>query len=80
MVLDSTVATSSNTNNKWYTQNEIETSVSGQEITIGLPDDVTIGSDLTVTGNLTVNGTTTTIATTNSTVEDSLIELNSWCK
>ena len=58
------------------TSNEIETSVSGQAITIGLPDDVTVGSDLTVTGNLTVNGTTTTLATTNSTVEDSLIELN----
>ena len=58
------------------TSNEIETSVSGQAITIGLPDDVTIGSDLTVTGNLTVNGTTTTLATNNSTVEDSLIELN----
>mgnify|MGYP003123844628 CR=1 FL=1 len=56
--------------------NEIETSVSGQAITIGLPDDVTVSSDLTVTGNLTVNGTTTTLATTNSTVEDSLIELN----
>ena len=58
------------------TSNEIETSVSGQAITIGLPDDVTVSSDLTVTGNLTVNGTTTTLATTNSTVEDSLIELN----
>ena len=73
---DSTVATSQ-TLTISGTSNEIETSVSGQEITIGLPDDVTIGSDLTVTGNLTVNGTTTTIATTNSTVEDSLIELNS---
>jgi preprotein translocase subunit Sec61beta len=72
---DSTVATSQ-TLTISGTSNEIETSVSGQEITIGLPDDVTIGSDLTVTGNLTVNGTTTTLATNNSTVEDSLIELN----
>jgi|MDTC01.2.fsa_nt_gb hypothetical protein len=58
------------------TSNEIETSVSGQAITIGLPDNVTVGQDLTVTGNLTVNGTTTTISTTNSVVSDNLIELN----
>src|SRR5210317_1409768 len=57
------------------TTNEIETSVSGDTITVGLPDDVTVGNNLTVTGNLTVNGTTTTLATTNSTVTDTLIEL-----
>jgi len=57
------------------TANEIETSVSGDTITVGLPDDVTVGNNLTVTGNLTVNGTTTTLATTNSTVSDTLIEL-----
>ena len=57
------------------TANEIETSVSGDTITVGLPDDVTVGNNLTVTGNLTVNGTTTTLATTNSTVTDTLIEL-----
>src|SRR5210317_1528664 len=54
------------------TTNEIETSVSGDTITVGLPDDVTVGNNLTVTGNLTVNGTTTTLATTNSTVTDTL--------
>lgn len=37
--------------------NEIETSVSGQTITIGLPDDVVIAQDLTVTRDLTVQGT-----------------------
>jgi hypothetical protein len=42
------------------TTNEIETSVSGDTITVGLPDDVTIGNDLTVLGNLQVTGTTTT--------------------
>lgn len=72
---DSTVATSQ-TLTISGTSNEVETSVSGQEITIGLPDDVTVGNDLTVTGNLTVNGTTTTISTTNSVVSDNLIELN----
>ena len=73
---DSTVSTSQ-TLRISGTANEVDTSVIGQAITIGLPDDVTVGNDLTVTGNLTVNGTTTTLATNNSTVEDSLIELNS---
>jgi len=69
------------------TANEIETAVADNAITIGLPNDVTIGNDLTVTndatvsgnatitGNLTVNGTTTTLNTTNSVVSDTLIEL-----
>ena len=57
------------------TANEIETSVSGDTITIGLPSDVTIGNDLTITGNLTVNGTTTTISTTNTVASDTLFEL-----
>jgi len=39
------------------TTNEIETSASGQTLTIGLPNDVTIGNDLTVSGNLSVSGT-----------------------
>jgi hypothetical protein len=38
------------------TANEIETSVSGQTITIGLPSDVTVGNNLTVTNNLSVTG------------------------
>ena len=57
------------------TSNEIETSASGQTLTIGLPNDVTIANNLTVTGNLDVNGTTTTIDSTNTTVTDTLIEL-----
>jgi len=57
------------------TTNEIETSVSGDTITIGLPSDVTVGNDLTVSGNLTVNGTTTTISTTNTVASDTLLEL-----
>ena len=64
------------------TSNEIETSISGDTVTIGLPDDVTIGQDLTVTrnavitGNLTVNGTTTTVSSTNTVIADNLLELN----
>ena len=46
------------------TSNEIETAISGDTITIGLPSNVTIGNNLTVTGDLTVNGTTTTVNST----------------
>ena len=46
------------------TSNEIETAVSGDTLTIGLPSNVTIGNNLTVTGDLTVNGTTTTVNST----------------
>jgi len=34
------------------TANEIETSATGEAVTIGLPNDVTIGNDLTVTGDI----------------------------
>ena len=57
------------------TTNEIETTISGDTITIGLPDDVTVANNLTITGNLTVNGTTTTISTTNTVASDTLFEL-----
>ena len=57
------------------TSNEVETAVSNNEITIGLPDNVTIGGNLTVTGNYTVNGTTTTVNTATLDVEDPLIKL-----
>lgn len=58
------------------TANEIETSVSGQTLTVGIVTNPTIGGNLTVTGDLTVNGTTTTVDTTNTIVKDPLIELN----
>ncbi len=58
------------------TSNEVNTTVSDNQIQIGLPDNVTIGGNLTVTGNYTVNGTTTTVATSNMVVSDNLIELN----
>ena len=60
------------------TSNEIEVSGSGSEsatITIGLPDDVTIGNDLTVTGDLTVNGDTVTLNTATLDVEDATIRV-----
>jgi hypothetical protein len=52
------------------TTNEIETSASGQTLTVGLPNNVTIGNNLTVTGNLTVNGTQTQVNSTVVTVDD----------
>jgi len=51
------------------TANEIETSVTGDTITVGLPSNVTIA------GNLTVSGTTVTMDTTNLIVEDKNIKL-----
>lgn len=55
------------------TANEIETSVSGDTITIGLPNDVTVGNNLTVLGDLQVTGTTITnnvetVSTTNGVI------------
>jgi hypothetical protein len=39
--------------------------------------DAKLASDITIGGNLTVNGATTTLSSTNTTVEDTLFELNS---
>ena len=61
------------------TTNEIETAVakSGTDVslTIGLPNNVTIGNDLAVTGNLTVNGTTTTVNSATVTIDDPIFTL-----
>jgi hypothetical protein len=59
------------------TSNEIETSVSGQTVTIGLPNNVTIGNNLTVSNNLTVFGTASFQNTTNLEVADRFILLAS---
>ena len=59
------------------TENEVTVSASTGSVTIGLPDNVTIGGTLTVTGDLTVNGTTTTLNTDTLAVEDNLVVLNS---
>ena len=50
------------------TANEIETSASGQTITVGLPNDVTIGNDLIVTGDLTVDTDTLVVDKANNRV------------
>ena len=57
------------------TANEVTVAESSGTVTVGLPDDVTIGGNATITGNLTVNGATTTISTTNTVVSDTLFEL-----
>lgn len=46
------------------TSNEIETSASGQTITVGLPDNVTVGGNLTVSGNMVTDDITTATLTT----------------
>ena len=51
------------------TANEIETTVSNNQIQIGLPNNVTIA------GNLTVSGDTTTVNTATLAVEDPLVSL-----
>jgi hypothetical protein len=56
---------------------EINTTISGQTLTIGLPDNVSITSDLTVGGNLKVNGDLTYLNVANLLVEDKFILLNS---
>jgi len=57
------------------TANEIETSISGDTVSIGLPNNVTISNNLTVTGNLTVDGTTTTVNSTTVTIDDPIFTL-----
>lgn len=47
----------------------------GNTLTIGLPDDVTIGNDLTVSGDLIVNGSTTTVNSTTVTIDDPVFTL-----
>lgn len=61
------------------TANEIEVTGTGEgaSVTIGLPDNVTIGNNLTVTGNLTVSGTTTSVNTETINLADNIITLNS---
>lgn len=59
------------------TSNEIETTVSNNQIQIGLPNNVTVGGNLIVSGNLTVSGTTTTVNTETINLADNIITLNS---
>ena len=57
------------------TANEVNVDTSTGAVTVGLPDNVTVGGILTVTGNLVVNGTTTTVNSTTMTVDDPTLTL-----
>lgn len=57
------------------TSNEVEVALSGQQFTVGLPDDVTIGGNATISGNLTVSGTTTTVDSTTVSIADPVFEI-----
>jgi hypothetical protein len=59
------------------TANEIETTVAGTTVTIGLPNDVVISQDLTVNRNLTVLGTASFQHTEDLDVADRFIRLAS---
>ena len=53
------------------TTNEVDVVENAGTVTLGLPNDVTIGNNLTVTGNLAVQGTTTTVNSTTIEVTNS---------
>ncbi|OUU52335.1 MAG: hypothetical protein CBC25_03330 [Pelagibacteraceae bacterium TMED65] len=55
------------------TSGEVEVVESSGTVTVGLPNNVTVGGNLTITGNLDVNGTQTTINTSTLEVDDTLI-------
>lgn len=57
------------------TANEVEVSRTNGTVTVGLPDNVTIGNDLTVNGNLNIVGTAVSFQTETVKVEDRLLEL-----
>jgi len=59
------------------TSNEVETTVSNNKITIGLPSDVTIGNDLTVTGTLNSDDiTSSTVTITGDAVVSGTLTVN----
>lgn len=57
------------------TANEVTVSAANGAITIGMPDDVTIGRDLSVAGNLYVTGNVVALPVQQLVIEDSLIQL-----
>jgi hypothetical protein len=59
------------------TSNEIETTVTNNQIQIGLPDDVTVGGDLTVTGALNSDDiTSSTVTITGNAVVSGTLTVN----
>ncbi len=58
------------------TANEIETTVTDNQVAIGIVTNPTLSGNVTVTGNLSVEGTTTTIDSTTVNIGDRILELN----
>ena len=58
------------------TANEIETTVTNNQVAIGIVTNPTLTGNVTVTGNLSVEGTTTTIDSTTVNIGDRILELN----
>ena len=57
------------------TNNEIETSVSGDTITVGIVNNPTLSGNVIISGNLTVQGTTTSVESTTITLDDPVLVL-----
>ena len=55
------------------TANEIETSMSGTTLTIGIPTNPTLSGNATITGNLTVQGTQNTVNSTVVNVQNAFV-------
>ena len=55
------------------TANEIETSMSGTTLTIGIPTNPTLTGNATITGNLTVQGTTNSVNSTQVNVQNAFV-------
>jgi hypothetical protein len=74
---DDTVTLGTDTLTFAGTANEIETTVTNNQIQIGLVDNPTVSGNLIVSGNLTVSGKTTTVNTETINLADNIITLNS---
>ena len=57
------------------TSNEVTVGTSGTTLTVGLPDDITVGGDLTISGDLKVTGTVDTLNVTDTDIVDKTITL-----
>ena len=73
---DDVVQVGTNTLTFAGTANEIETTVSDNQIAVGIVTNPTLTGNVTVTGNLSVEGTTTTVDSTTVNIGDNIIALN----
>ena len=73
---DDTVSLSTGTLNIVGTANEIETTVTNDQIAVGIVTNPTLTGNVTVTGNFEVQGTTTTVSSTTVQLDDNILSLN----